>query len=110
MRNLEENMVYAIRSGEGFTQGNTAVLWNETGKAFYVAVHGNTIARGEESMNGYGFRITAINLCGWNTSITRNRLRALGVPVTTKNGIPYLVGKDGKLEELPEDGWTELFG
>lgn len=102
MRNLEENMVYAIRSGEGFTQGNTAVLWNETGKAFYVAVHGNTIARGEP--DGFdGFRITAVNLCGWNTATTRSRLRALGVPVTTKNGVPY-IGKN----EIDENGWTEL--
>lgn len=103
MRNLEENMIRAIRDGEGFTQGNTAVLWNESGAAFYVSLHGNTIARGEP--NGFDdFRITAVNLCGWNTATTRSRLRALGVPVTSKNGVPYIGGN-----EIEENGWTEVF-
>lgn len=101
MRNIEEDMIHAIRNGKGFTQGNTAVLWNESGAAFYVSLHGNTIARGEP--DGYGFRITAVNLCGWNTTTTRSRLRALGVPVTTKRGVPYIGGN-----EIEENGWTEL--
>ena len=101
MRNIEEEMLHAIHHGEGFTKGNTAVIWNESGEAFYVSLHGNTIARGETQ--GYDFRITAVNLCGWNTVTTRSRLRALGVPVTTKNGVPY-IGKN----EIDENGWTEL--
>ena len=109
MRKIEKDMIAAIRSGKGFIKGNTAVLWNESGAAFYVSLFGNTIARGEPS-GAFGYRITAVNFCGWNKPTTRSRLHALGVPVTTKGGIPYLVGKDGKLEELPEDGWTELFG
>lgn len=102
MRNIEQDMITAIRSGEGFTKGNTAVLWNESGEAFYVSLHGNTIARGEKS-GAFNYRVTAVNLCGWNKTTTRSRLRALGVPVTTKGGTPY-IGKN----EIPEDGWTEL--
>lgn len=105
MRKIEKGMIAAIRNGEGFTKGNTAVLWNESRTAFYVSLFGNTIARGEIPWDGHGFRITAVNLCGWNKTTTRSRLRALGVPVTTKGGTPY-IGKN----EIPEDGWTELFG
>ena len=103
MRKIEKGMISAIQSGKGFTQGNTAVLWNESRKAFYVSLFGNTIARGEIPWDGNGFRITAVNLCGWNKPTTRSRLRALGVPVTTKNGVPY-IGKN----EIDENGWTEL--
>lgn len=107
MRKIEKEMIAAIRRGEGFTQGNTAVLWNESRNAFYVSLFGNTIARGEIpwDSDGTAYKVTAVNLCGWNKSTTRSRLRALGVPVTTKGGTPY-IGKN----EIPEDGWTELFG
>ena len=40
MRNIEEEMLHAIHHGEGFTKGNTAVIWNESGEAFYVSLHG----------------------------------------------------------------------
>ncbi len=108
MRKIEKEMISAIRNGEGFTQGNTAVLWNESGNAFYVSLFGNTIARGEPSGN-FGYRITAVNLCGWNKTTTRSRLRALGVPVTSKRGVPCIETNE-RIFVLPEDGWTELFG
>lgn len=103
MRKIEKEMIAAIHRGEGFTKGNTAVLWNKSREAFYVSLFGNTIARGER-FGSFSHRITAVNLCGWNKVTTRSRLRALGVPVTSKDGIPY-IGKN----EIPEDGWTELF-
>lgn len=103
MRKIEKGMIAAISNGKGFTQGNTAVLWNESRTVFYVSLFGNTIARGEIPWDGAGYKVTAVNLCGWNKTTTRSRLRALGVPVTTKGGTPY-IGKN----EIPEDGWTEL--
>lgn len=108
MRKIEKGMISAIRNGEGFTQGNTAVLWNESGNAFYVSLFGNTIARGEPTGN-FGHRITAINFCGYNSVTTRSRLRALGVPVKSQKGVPC-IKTDEALIVLPENGWTELFG
>lgn len=102
MNNIEKKMLDSICAGQGFCSGNTAVVWNETKKAFYVSLHGNTIARGE--IRGVSPFVTAVNLCGWNSQTTRSRLRALGVNITTKKGVPY-IGKN----EIPEDGWTELF-
>lgn len=103
MHTIEEEMIRAARYGNGFCKGNTCLTWNESGNAFYVALHGNTIARGELDMFGIP-RLTAVNLCGWNTVTTRSRIRAFGVPLTTKKGVPY-IGKT----EIPESGWMELY-
>lgn len=111
MRKIEKEMISAIRNGEGFTKGNTAVLWNEGREAFYVCLHGNIIARGYRPMRfgACDYRITAVNFCGWNTTTTRSRLRALGVPVKSQKGVPC-IKTDEALIVLPENGWTELFG
>lgn len=62
-----------------------------------IALHGNVIAR---SIGG----VLSINLCGWNTNTTRERLNGLnGVSVTTKKGTPYLNG-----QAIPSNGWVQV--
>ena len=52
-----------------------------------LVLHNNTIAR---HINGEGL---SINLCGWNTPTTRERLNGLpGVNLTTRKGQAYLNG------------------
>lgn len=102
MRKVEEKMIAAVKRGKGFCGGNTAVTWNDSGRAFYVSLHGNTIARGELDAVGNPV-LTAVNLCGWNTVTTRSRLNAFGLGIYTKRFVPYIGAT-----EVPESGWTEV--
>lgn len=101
MRSIEWDMIRALKSHEGFTQGNTAVLWD--GDNYLVALHGNTIAAGKFAGPGIYPTPTRFTLAGWNTSTTRSRLNALGIAVTQKKGIPYYNGK-----EISETDWIPV--
>ena len=101
MRSIEWDMIRALKNHEGFTQDNTAVLWD--GDNYLVAVFGNTIAAGK--FEGYGVNPTPtrFTLAGYNTSTTRSRLNALGIRVEQKKGIPYYNGK-----EISETDWIPV--
>ena len=97
MRKIEKQMVAAVAAKQNWMSGNTAVLWD--GDALQIRLYGNEIARGRVVENRVC--ILAVNLCGWNTATTRSRLSALGVPVSTKRGVPQLKGSP-----IPETGWV----
>ena len=101
MRSIEWDMIRALKNHEGFTQDNTAVLWD--GDNYLVAVFGNAIAAGK--FEGYGVNPTPtrFTLAGYNTSTTRSRLNALGIRVEQKKGIPYYNGK-----EISETDWIPV--
>lgn len=90
-RNISEMAADAFYSGRKFKQSNTRVENSE------LYLHGNLIAR----LNGGTLQI---NLCGWNTQTTRERLNALqGVNLKQINFKPYLNGK-----EINDSGWYDV--
>lgn len=78
MRRIEEKMVAAFKEGRNWSESNTSV----TVKNGVISVHlfGNEIARKE---NG----VTTFSKCGWNSTTTASRLRALGCNCRIQNGI-----------------------
>ena len=90
-RLISELAADAFYSGRKFKQKNTRV------ENYELYLHGNLIAR----LNGGQLQI---NLCGWNTQTTRERLNALqGVNLTQKNFAPYLNG-----EKIDCSGWYDV--
>lgn len=83
MRQIEKNMLQAVRSGRNFRSGNTAVTADETGVKVYL--HGNCIFAVYQGVKRF-------SLAGWNTVTTRSRLNALGVSVSQKNFDPIYNG------------------
>lgn len=96
MRKITQSMVEALSSGLNFSSGNTVV---SDGKVY---LHGNNIV----SVTGLGS--IDINLCGWNTPTTRERINGvlrhyrMG-GVSTKNGQALLNGNP-----IPESGWIRV--
>lgn len=84
MRKTEERMLNALRESKSVSLANTYVSVNGEEKAIYL--HNNKIAL-------FTCGKLYVSLCGWNTTTTRSRLRALGVNITTKQGVPYIGGK-----------------
>ena len=84
MRKTEERMLNALRENKSVSLANTYVSVNGEEKAVYL--HSNKIAL-------FTCGKLYVSLCGWNTTTTRSRLRALGVNITTKQGTPYIGGK-----------------
>ena len=88
MRKIEKQMVEAVNFGIPFSSGNTSVTIDAN--TAHVFLHGNHIA----SVT-YGTPIVNIDtLRAYPTPTTKSRLRALGVDVTTKQGITYLNGEE----------------
>ena len=85
MRQIEKQMLAAVRNGRSFNGNNTEVETQSNGNT-YVYLFGNCIYK---VVNGKSY----FNLCGWNSVTTRSRLNALGVNVTSKNFTPYYNGK-----------------
>ena len=96
MRKITEQAVNALANGIKFSSGNTAV---RDGKVF---LHGNNIV----SMTGLGS--IDINLCGWNTPTTRERINGvlrhyrMG-SISTKQGQALLNGNP-----IPDNGWVRV--
>jgi hypothetical protein len=94
MRLIEKMMVAAVNDRHTLINGNTAVYFSNGtiyGPRSEVSLHGNNIAyvyhdTGKVAVNTY-------TLSKWPTATTKSRLRALGVKVTTKQGIIYINGK-----------------
>lgn len=92
MRKIEEEMVAAVRARRPWAKDNTEVRAWSDGEVV-VLLHGSAIYKEFKGRRQF-------NLQGWNTTTTRSRLRALGVPVSTKQGRAML-GAD----YITEDNW-----
>ena len=82
--NLAANAFYA---GRNFKLNNTEVC-TYMGGLVQLHLHGHTIAQ----YNKHNARRVMFSLCGWNTTTTRERLRALGIDVHSVKGVPYHEG------------------
>lgn len=80
MRQIEKQMLAALRNGRNFNGNNTTVN-HENGNS-YVYLFGNLIYKVVNSKAYF-------SLAGWNTTTTRSRLNALGVNVSQRKGTPY---------------------
>ena len=87
MRQIEFDMVKAIRENKPFKRDNTQVKIDAN--TAHVFLHGNHIA----SITYGQPRVNINTLRDYPTSTTKSRLRALGVDVYTKKGITYLYGE-----------------
>ena len=94
MKVIERKMVEAWDHDRSMKCDNTRVTSGFSGKpgtetwiyGTSVELFGNEIAR--KSNNKVRF-----TLAGWNTTTTRSRLRALGIYIHTRKGIPYYNGE-----------------
>lgn len=77
----------AFYSAKNFTLANTAVRDYDTYVGLYL--WGNRIASYEKTDRRVWF-----SLCGYNTATTRERLRALGIDIRTRNGSAYYNGAE----------------
>ncbi len=96
MRTITAKAIAAFEQGKSFRLDNTAVEVHNGVKN--LILHGHTIATSspEEGLH--------INLCGWNTPTTRERLNGLfGVRLNTKKGQAFLNGNP-----IPSDGWIKV--
>lgn len=84
MRQIEKQMLKAVKNGSSMVVGNTQVV---QGDGYCdVFLHGNHIAR--IFTDGRG----EFTLAGWDTPTTRSRLNALGVGVYHKKKQPVFSG------------------
>lgn len=89
MRVIEKKMLDAIEQGRDFTLANTHVKIDAN--TAHVFLHGNHIA---SVVNGDTAIVNLDTLAKYPTNTTKSRLRALGVNVSTKQGITYLNGEE----------------
>ena len=99
MRQITEEITKAFFNGQAKkisnseTNGTSLYLWD------------NEIARKEDGQ-------IKINLCGYNTTTTRERLNGVlsytGYKVTTKQGTIYLVDRENNKKEIPSDEWVTI--
>ena len=94
MRQIEKQMVAAIKERKNFKSGNTEVTMTRNEYlgtcTAIVYLHDNLIAKisfGPENV------VAQFTLAGWNKNTTRSRLNALGVGVYQCNWAPYHNGK-----------------
>jgi hypothetical protein len=99
MRKIEAHLIEAIRMNREWSEGNTTFAGG------LVLLHGHVIAKkdGDTWM---------INLQGYNTNVTRNRLTAIlrefsneTCGVFKKNGKAYLQMRNGYADEISTEGW-----
>ena len=94
MRKITSNAIAAFKNGENFKDGATQV--NRRIGGMELVLHGHVIARHIDAVG------LSINLCGWNTPTTRERLNGLpNVSVSTKQGQAFLNG-----QAIPSNGWV----
>ena len=78
MRQIEEQMLHALRTGKDWSSGNTAVYWSHNSPTFggtqaVIRLHGNRIGIYQPSSG-------TLNISdgeGWRTATTKSRLNAL---------------------------------
>lgn len=91
MRTCERNIIDAITNGHNYHDKINAVeiLHGKNGDWYLVKLFGNTIASGH-----VGDMPECFCFCGWNTSTTRSRLRALGCDLYRESkGVYSVSGK-----------------
>lgn len=95
MRKITQQAISAFTNKRAFRSGNTEVRINENTE---LILHGHVIAK---YIEGEGL---FINLCGWNTNTTRERLNGLPcVRLNTKQGQVYLNG-----DPIDSNGWVKV--
>ena len=87
MRKIEQQMVNAIQAGKSWQSGNTQVVTVRGASGVYL--FGQHIATVEDG----DVRVNPVSLAQYPTVTTKSRLRALGVNVSTRQGVTYLDGK-----------------
>jgi hypothetical protein len=99
MRKIEANLIEAIRTNREWSEGNTTFAGG------LVLLHGHVIAKKDGTT-------WMINLQGYNTNVTRNRLTAIlrefsseTCGVFKKNGKAYLQMRNGYADEISTEGW-----
>jgi hypothetical protein len=93
MRQIESEMLYAVCNRKNMSKDNTQVQVREDG-SIWVRLHGNLIAhRGDSGLWQF-------TLAGWNTPTTRSRLRALGIDIRQRGGVPYYNGQPISIREV----------
>ena len=97
MRVIEKDMISAIKTGKTMYGKNTTVSYNVGGSA-RVELHGNRIA---DVFNNGIVSVDLRVLRRWPTPTTKSRLRALGVPVYSKNYQCYIGEKS--IDDIPAD-------
>lgn len=98
MRKIEQEMVNAVNYKTTFSKSNTHVAYCEGTSTLSVGLHGNVIYT-----HNYLTGKRRFTLAGWNTSTTRSRLRALGIPVHVKQGVAYYLGAS-----ITSTQWVEI--
>ena len=101
MRNITETIAHAFMNGYEKTVSNS----NTNGKSVFLW--------GNEIIRKYQGKIQ-INLCGYNTVTTRERINGVlsytgtGYGVTTKQGTVYLVDRQNNKKEIPCNEWVTI--
>lgn len=96
MRTITSKAITAFRNAKNFRNGNTVV--QSDGTTTHLLLHGYCIARNGPSTG------LQVNLCGWNTNTTRDRLNGLpSVRIHTKQGQAYLNGNP-----IDSNGWFSV--
>lgn len=100
LRLIERELVDAIRTSNNYKKDNTKYC-RSTGRVF---LFNNRIAKVVHGLN-HSVRVMEINLCGFPTSTTLSRLRALGLNIYKSKGqvwiepseidAPFLVPSEG---------------
>jgi hypothetical protein len=104
MRKITEKARQAWIGGYDFKSGNTEVRVTFSGDSVLssgdikeLLLHGNCIAWRDTDGVMY------FSLCGWNTPTTRERLQAVGVIVSTKQGQARRHHDNGTIENINSD-------
>jgi hypothetical protein len=95
MRKVTSKAIAAFTASRNFKDGATQV--EVTKDSTFLVLHGYRIAcRGDKGL--------FVNLCGWNTPTTRERLNGLpSVRIHTKQGQAFLNGV-----AIPSNGWVKV--
>lgn len=90
MRQIEKQLLQAIRNRKTWKSGNTRT-WCPDEKKTVIFLHDNPIAL--YAHNQGKIYVQLDTLAEWKTRTTCSRLRALGVPVSIKDGQPLIDGQ-----------------
>ena len=72
MRQIEQQMNFAITHKGNFSKSNTRVEYNENTNCSSVYLHGHQIATFEHNL-----KAVKLSSCGWQTVTTKSRLNAI---------------------------------
>jgi hypothetical protein len=96
MRQIEQEMINAMKAGSTMYKANTMVFSDGS-----VYLHNNHI--GTYSAERGTFTVNLYTLDQWPTPTTKSRLRSIGIDVTTKDYVTYVRGLSiGELRRLSD--------